>query len=51
MHDLREAVRTLRSTPVVSAIAVALGITCGLAGWLPARRAARTEPALVLRDP
>jgi ABC-type antimicrobial peptide transport system permease subunit len=37
--------------PATLIVAVAvLAIVGGLAGWLPARRAARIDPALTLRD-
>jgi predicted permease len=37
--------------PLAFALAlVTLSVTCAIAGWLPARRAARTEPMIVLRE-
>jgi len=60
MSDLKLAFRALRGTPVVSAVAalwlaaagaaVVLGAIGALAGWLPAFRASRIDPAEVLRD-
>jgi ABC-type antimicrobial peptide transport system permease subunit len=34
-----------------AAAAVTLFVTAAFAGWLPARRAARIDPMIVLRDP
>jgi ABC-type antimicrobial peptide transport system permease subunit len=65
MSDLKLAFRSLRATPVVSAVAAlslalapltiagaafVLGAVGALAGWLPAYRASRIDPAQVLRD-
>ena len=36
--------------PTMAGAATVLAVVALLAGWLPARRAARIEPAQVLRD-
>jgi hypothetical protein len=41
---------TARDPLAFVAAAITLLVTCGVAAWLPARRAARTEPTIVLRE-
>mgnify|MGYP001198450497 CR=1 FL=1 len=51
MRALRNAWRALCATPMIATFVVAvvvLAATGALAGWLPASRAARIDPARVL---
>ena len=53
MRARRDAWRVLCATPMVSTFAVAvvvLAATGAMAGWLPASRASRIDPAGVLRN-